>query len=352
MKVKHKDILIVGQGIAGTIFSFLCHKNGLSFDVVDKGHEKAASSVSSGLINPITGRRFKKTWKYETLKNYFLPLYMELQEELRIPIIREIKILRALTTAKAKNYWDTRKTDPEYAPYMSDDQDLGQFDSIMGDVEIGKTLGCYQIAINHLLRKWKEFLKKTGQMIEEEFPTDKYNPTSEIKYKDITYSKILFCSGAVARKSEVWDFIPFIPSKGEILIDSTQNFTENQILKNRVFYVPKFDGSLWIGTANDWNPKENEEITEKARLELQKKIKETSTLDPTITEQRTAIRPLTKDRLPVIGSHLNHPNVYILNGLGTMGMSRAPYCAVMLHRNMYEGVELPGEIDVGRYNVG
>ena len=51
------EILIVGQGLAGTLLAFELERAGVSFAIADAGHEGAASSVAAGVINPITGRR-------------------------------------------------------------------------------------------------------------------------------------------------------------------------------------------------------------------------------------------------------------------------------------------------------
>ena len=61
MKQREVDFLIVGQGIVGTMLAFFLLKKNQRVLVIDKKIPGSASQHSSGIINPITGRRFAKT---------------------------------------------------------------------------------------------------------------------------------------------------------------------------------------------------------------------------------------------------------------------------------------------------
>ena len=55
------DYVIVGQGIAGTMLSYYLLQQGNTVIVVDEFNPNSASQVASGVINPVTGRRFVTT---------------------------------------------------------------------------------------------------------------------------------------------------------------------------------------------------------------------------------------------------------------------------------------------------
>jgi glycine/D-amino acid oxidase-like deaminating enzyme len=59
------DILIVGQGLAGTLLAWECERAGIAFAVADCGHAAAATSAAAGIVNPITGRRLVKSWRID-----------------------------------------------------------------------------------------------------------------------------------------------------------------------------------------------------------------------------------------------------------------------------------------------
>ena len=63
--MKKVDILIVGQGLAGSLLAWSLIQRGQTVCVVDDKHPNAASRVAAGLINPITGRRLVKSWNID-----------------------------------------------------------------------------------------------------------------------------------------------------------------------------------------------------------------------------------------------------------------------------------------------
>lgn len=346
---KHKKVLIVGQGIAGTLFSFLCHKNGISCDVVDNDYKNSASMVSSGIINPVTGKRYVKSWQFEELKEYFLPMYKELSDLLEEPFIREMESIVVLHSAEAMNFWDARKGDPGYEKYLSDDPDIDFFREFIREKETGKIRGSYQIAIRKLLNRWREFLRLQNAYIVGEVDVKSILEESEIIYRGTQYDKIVLCTGAEARKTGLWDEIPFDPLKGEVIIDRSRDFSSKYILKRKYFFVPLPDGSLWIGATYDREFGEDEGITHEAREGILKTVEDFLDFKPRVDEHLAALRPTVRDRRPVVGRHPNKENVYILNGFGTKGMSLGPYCATQLYEFIFHETKLPEEIDLMRF---
>ena len=70
----HVDYLIVGQGIAGTVLSYTLLEKGKTALVIDKNQAQTSSKVATGICNPITGRRWAKTWQGDKLFPFFASL--------------------------------------------------------------------------------------------------------------------------------------------------------------------------------------------------------------------------------------------------------------------------------------
>jgi len=68
-----------------------------------------------------------------------------------------------------------------------------------------------------------------------------------------------------------------------------------------------------------------------------------------VVMHKAGIRPTVKDRRPFLGAHPDHNNLYVFNGLGTKGVSLAPYFAKHLVDHMVDGVELMKEVSIGRF---
>ncbi|HET9052701.1 MAG TPA: FAD-dependent oxidoreductase, partial [Cyclobacteriaceae bacterium] len=68
-----------------------------------------------------------------------------------------------------------------------------------------------------------------------------------------------------------------------------------------------------------------------------------------ITGQQWGFRPTTPDRKPILGSHPQHKSLVIFNGLGTKGVSLAPYFSEVLFRWMENKGMINREADVTRF---
>src|SRR4051812_1175311 len=88
------DILIVGQGLAGTLLAWEFERAGISFAIANDGHASAASLVAAGLLNPITGRRLVESWRIDTLLPAARRVYRELEAALGVPLWRERRVRR------------------------------------------------------------------------------------------------------------------------------------------------------------------------------------------------------------------------------------------------------------------
>src|SRR6185295_6851597 len=60
----------------------------------DDGHASAASLVAAGLLNPITGQRFVKSWRADVLLPAARRVYRELETALGVILWRERRIRR------------------------------------------------------------------------------------------------------------------------------------------------------------------------------------------------------------------------------------------------------------------
>ena len=68
-----------------------------------------------------------------------------------------------------------------------------------------------------------------------------------------------------------------------------------------------------------------------------------------IIEHKASIRPSTIDRRPIIGSHPNYKNIYLLNGMGSRGVLLAPTLSFWLYNHIYKSSPIPKEADINRF---
>src|ERR1700712_3025446 len=87
-------ILIVGQGLAGTMLAWTLEREGVEFEIADRGHAQATSRIGAGIINPITGQRIVKSWRVDEFLPVARTVYRELEQALACPLVTEMRIRR------------------------------------------------------------------------------------------------------------------------------------------------------------------------------------------------------------------------------------------------------------------
>ena len=112
------DYLIVGQGLVGSILAYKLSQQNKRVVIIDKGSGNTASRQASGLINPITGRRFVKTWMIEELLPEARSFYKELSIRFNHSLYKETSLLKILHTNEQVNDFHIRRASEAYAKYL------------------------------------------------------------------------------------------------------------------------------------------------------------------------------------------------------------------------------------------
>ena len=79
-KVKY---LIVGQGIAGTVLAHTLEDENIDFHIIHHQQPGESSSIAAGIINPITGKYFVKSWQVDLLLPFAKKKYEYWEEKLQ-----------------------------------------------------------------------------------------------------------------------------------------------------------------------------------------------------------------------------------------------------------------------------
>lgn len=343
--VEEVDVLIVGQGLAGTAMAFRCMLAHKRFLVVDAGLSKAASYHAAGVINPITGRRFAKSWMYETLEAEFLPFYEKLSAHLgNTSYLSSKPIFRLKDTVQNINDWDVRAAWASHTPFLCKESYTPRY-AAQGSV-FGKIIRSYQLMVVRLLQDFRALLVRENALLAEKFDYQKWD-TDKMTYGRWRAKKIIFCEGVGILANPWFNWLPMKPAKGEILhVDIPKGDVE--ILYKCQFYIAHLqDTRYWYGATYD-HEELSPEPTDAKKVLLLKKLKEELHLPHTVLEHRCALRPTVPDRKPYLGSSPTHSNHYVFNGMGSKGSSMVPHFSKILFEYMYENGSLPSEVDIKR----
>ncbi|MTB49988.1 FAD-binding oxidoreductase [Lewinella sp. W8] len=351
--------LIVGQGLAGTLLGYRLERAGHRVEYVDAPGQTAASSVAAGIINPITGRRFVKSWRIDELIPAARELYRELEALLDVSLWHELPLIRTLYNRGDENDWLARTADPGYADYMEEKPKVGRIPSLTEDVHAyAGVRHAARVDIGVLVTAYRERLQREGRLREETFDYQKleagsgdaagarYYPAGQ--EVPITYDTVIFCEGWRARFNPWFGALPHGGNKGEVLLVKTEAPLLERMFKHRVFLVPFTEDTYWIGATSE-NQFSEENPTAVNRQFLEDRLREVLTVPYEIVEHRAAVRPTVRDRRPFLGRHPQLPALAIFNGLGTKGTSLAPLCSRWLADHLLTDAALPPEVDIRRW---
>lgn len=343
------DYLIIGQGLAGTVFCEHVLQSGKTAIVIDDPNLSNSSKVAAGLYNPITGRKLVKTWNCDPLFEYLTPFYESLEEKLEESFLVDMPIYRPFPSMEVLNEWMGKSADSTFIPYIRDIKTEPAFKDDIRN-EFGGLLlkQCGYLDTGKLIEHYREYLIANGLFYGDYFDyTQLEISTNEVNYKHIQAGKVVCCDGRLVMDNPYFDWLPLRPVKGELLYIKTEAVFD-VIYNKGVFIIPLSDGICKVGATYD-NKNLEEVITSEAKDELVKKLSELVKFDFEVIDQKVGIRPATKDRKPFVGRHPNLERMIIFNGLGAKGVSLAPFYAKQLLAHLEQGHELDQEVNIERF---
>ncbi|HSZ87340.1 MAG TPA: FAD-dependent oxidoreductase [Puia sp.] len=343
------EIIIIGQGISGTFFSYYLQKEGVPFLIIDSSKKNTASKAAAGIINPITGRRLVKTWMIGELMNFAKNSYQQIEKELNINCITETKIIDFFPTPQMRNAFLQRFEDnSEYLKLPSNEND--QRENFNYDFDYGEIDPVLLININELLTAFRKKLLNENLLLEEHFDINELKVSeNKIQYKDITADKIIFCDGIESFSNPYFKNLPFAPNKGEALIAEIKEFPSNYIFKKGMNIVPWKENLFWVGSSYQWEF-DNDQPTESFRKQTESILHNWVKTEFKIIEHFASVRPATLERRPFAGFHPIYKNVGILNGMGTKGCSLAPFFADQLAESIVNNLPLNADANINRFD--
>jgi glycine/D-amino acid oxidase-like deaminating enzyme len=160
----------------------------------------------------------------------------------------------------------------------------------------------------------------------------------------------LFSEGFYGSENPLFSWLPWNPAKGEILtikILSEISWGE-EIVNAGIFIVPIGNQTYRVGATYAWH-EFSFLPTEKARIDLIAKLDKLLKVSYQIIGQEAGVRPATKLRRPFVGLHPEQKRFAIFNGLGSKGVSLAPYFAQQLVDFLENNQEINPEANIEQY---
>ncbi len=347
------DFIIVGQGLAGAILARTLRKQGYRLAVFDVYHPNSASRIAAGLINPLAGKRFAKSWLAEKLVPFAHNFYQEIEQELSIKIWHPLPVFKLFSSVEEQNNWMGKSADPAVQEFIREVHlQLPVSENIyqeFGALEIRQG-GYLNVAL--MLDSLLQTLAEPHLLVRKPFALNSLTLEPDfIRYITTNHTikarKIVFCEGHRAIENPYFNWLPFSLNKGEVLDVEVDNFGAECIYNKAVYVLPFGNNQYKVGATYNWR-EVNENPTEEGQAELSERLGQLVKKPFRVTQQRAGIRPAVRDRRPLIGWHPTYPQVGIFNGMGSKGVMMAPYLAQNFTEAL-NGASLEPEADIKRY---
>ncbi len=321
-------LLIVGQGLAGTLLGHACEQAGIAFDIVDAGHADASSRVGAGIINPITGQRIVKSWMIDELRPLAWETYRELEAVLGVPLMREMRVRRLFRDASDRRVFAEKLERGELAPYAGTGDDQGFW--IEGALRVDTAA-----VITAARARWLAMgtLRETRVSI-----------TGALA----AYERVIACTGADDDHGRAWAGMRCVRANGDLLRVAVDGLAPDVILSRGHWVLPTSSGEARVGATY---AREGEPVTRAARAELERSARELlGERTFTVTAQESGVRVTAPDRRPLAGRDPREPRLGVINGLGSKGALLAPWLAQQWVRHLVEGAAFDPAVAIGRFD--
>jgi glycine/D-amino acid oxidase-like deaminating enzyme len=318
------DFLILGQGFAGTALALELLKRGKKILVIENPEFPGASHRAVGLVNPVTGRRMAKTWNYEDVIPLCHTFYKEAFSQIfgkSGSFLQERKIFKALHSVEEMNFLAAKSASDGFEDiidiHLPEAPGLPSvFQNTVGWLEI-KNGG--RIDPKEYLCEAKNHLKKNHSFLEKPFlPSELTKIENGWHWNEMDFKNVVSCLGLGCPwiGSSLWAV------KGQVYQFSGLPDWGNQVLKTEKFIIPLTNGSGLMGSTYE-REFENELPDQTGFEEITRDLSPWAMQQFQVLDSWAGIRPTTKDRLPVI-QKLDE-SLFALNGMGTKGVSLAPF---------------------------
>lgn len=346
------DVIIVGQGLAGTTLAWAIHQRGYTLAVIDRGHHSSPSRIAAGLITPITGQRLAVAWRFPQLFPSAQQFYQHLQRQLDVtffypgPMVRLFvdEGERRLFSDRAERYLSdlVRPLDPAWPGVADFHADHGGF--VMptaARLDVAKYLDASRL-----------WLQRRGA-----FSPGTVDPSSDLR---VTPAGVALPRFGLAARWLIWcqgfepnpffPALPFNPVKGEMLTIRWSRVWYEVIHKG-AWLAPVGEGRAKVGATYDREALDSRP-TPAGRAWLKEQLGRLLKGCYEVVDHSAAVRPALIDGRPVLGLHPAYPSLGILNGLGSKGALLAPFCAQVLADSLASGQVDDNEVSLRRWLPG
>lgn len=344
-------VLVVGQGLAGTLVSHAALQRGWDCHVMDSG-QPSASSVAAGMFNPMSFRRIIEVWEAQAHLDSMTSTYRAFESELGESFLHFLPILKQIPNAEYAQEWNRKALDsPWIEPVRSDAEVLKRFPDAVPSPGHGYGIvqGGGWLDLPQLIQAWRARLLEEGR-----FTVGPWSAGQAQQASGGGWDAVIDCRGYAAALDPTATPLDIRANRGEILTvkhDGSRgaSLPDTHILNFGKWILPVQPGSWRLGASYEWN-RTDLDPTPETRDFLLATLRQATPNSETSTTVRhdVGLRPVSKDRRPAVGPHPTISGLHVFNGLGTRGVLIGPRWADLLCDSLTGKSQLPDIVNPAR----
>lgn len=339
------NALVIGQGIAGTALAWELERRNIDFLIVDRPVGETASRVAAGLVNPLTGRAFRPGWRQHECLPAAEQFYLETEQKLNGSWWQKIPIFRELETEDQEEIWSERQTDDTSSPYAGPLFPWPESWQGKGQAKAAYTRGSAVLHAEAFVNAAREYWIKQDRFREADVnPQDITGEAGQFLWQGQSFSHIVWCTGWEAGTHPAMTPLKGRPSKGTIIDLKLPSLKwESGILHFGHWLVP-VNGVWRFGATYAWSWDDPGTAEAPAVQELMLDLMTRYKGETEIIRARAAVRPIVRRSQPVAGPIPELEGQYVFSGLGSKGVTTAPWTAAKLADHLQNGTPLPDDL--------
>ncbi len=324
----------------GSLLALELHAQGASFKIIDLSPRRCSSLVSAGMIDPISGQRFALSWRYSETITQALSVYQKIESLIESPLVQQRTIYRLFRDRIDRDTFEKKYQSGQITPYIQSRFEISPHPMIHAPLGGAIINGGYQINVGACIDGLRNYFIRTNTLL--------INP-SQSEIASYKAKATLYCTGAAAHISPLFQWLPFRNSRGETLIFEAPTLALEAIINNGFWISPMGNNHYRAGATYAW---ENlfRSPTAEGYDAVHQHIQHTLPSVPKIIKrQESGTRSIMPDSRPVIGNHPHHPSIFLASGLGSKGTQMTPFLAQNLASHLIHGTDIDPEISMNRF---
>lgn len=295
-------VLIVGQGLAGTLLAWELERAGRDFLIIDAGHEESASRVGAGLVNPVTGERWVAAPGWAEKSAGARAVFREIEAAWGVRLVTELRIRREWRDEAEAERVRAKVARGDLSPWMRPE-----------GLEAGAAWieGAWRVDLPALIAagraRWASSGKLRGARATEADARAWPGP-------------VLWCAGAA--ETRLPELRPVGGETLELAIGPGGAWREDVVRHDGVWVLPVGGGRAWAGASFVRDEAERVARREELRASVRRQLEDLAWRETGILSGRRMTSPDRAARSGWLPGREGREGV--LNGLGSKGVLLAP----------------------------